>query len=65
MQMPYRTGVAGVVIVAACAVAALRRLRRAIRSNHRYRFTAWRWGRVVLLLVGVGLLLRQLVSIAV
>ncbi len=52
-HLPNRGGAVGAVIVAAAVVAALGRLRRALCRNHRYYFTMWRWGRlVVALLVG-------------
>src|SRR4051794_4557952 len=49
--LPAHGGIAGVFIVAFCTVAAVHRLRRALRANHRYHFTTWRWGRIVLALL--------------
>jgi hypothetical protein len=37
---------------------ALGRCRRSLWVNHRYRFTTWRWGRVVALLLVVGSALK-------
>ena len=50
-------GVAGPVLMAAAIVLSVARLRRAIWLNHRYRFTTWRWGGIVLGLMMVGAVL--------
>ncbi|WP_428424391.1 hypothetical protein [Methylibium sp.] len=52
---PTPVGVAGPFVAATAVLCTLGRLRRALWANHRYRFTTWRWGRIVagLLLLGV------------
>jgi hypothetical protein len=54
----HHTGLVGQVVVALAVVAALTRLRRALWANHRYRFTTWRWGRALALLLALGVLLK-------
>ena len=39
------------------------RLHRALWFNHRYRFTTWRWGRVVVVLLLIGAVLKIAVSV--
>jgi hypothetical protein len=50
------------MIVALAVVSAFGRLRRAAWQNHRYHFTTWRWGRVAVsfLLLGLALKLAML-----
>jgi hypothetical protein len=48
----------GQLVMACAVISSLRRLHRALWLNHRYRFTTWRWGRVVMALLLVGLLLK-------
>jgi hypothetical protein len=57
-------GVATHVVLAGCMVAALRRVHRALARNHRYHFTAWRWGRwlAMALCFGFALKLTAVVS---
>jgi len=64
MLAPARTGVVGPVVVALCLAAAVLRLHRAVGLNHRYRFTTWRWGRWVLLLLLVGYALKLAILLA-
>ena len=49
--LPSHGGIAGALLVAFCTVAAVHRLRLALRANHRYYFTTWRWGRIGLTLL--------------
>lgn len=53
-------GVFGLVLIAAVFLLSIARLRRAIWLNHRYRFSTWRWGGVVLGLLMVGAVLKML-----
>ena len=46
------------VVIACAFIVALQRIRTALWSNHRYRFTTWRVGRVIALLLMVGLVLK-------
>jgi hypothetical protein len=54
----HHTGLVGQVVVALAVGAALTRLRRALWANHRYRFTTWRCGRALALLLALGVLLK-------
>lgn len=54
-------GVVGPLFVAVALLVATRRVYRAIFVNHRYRFTTWRWGRVVGALLIVGGVLKILI----
>lgn len=51
-------GIFGSVLLAAALLLSVVRLRRAVWLNHRYRFTTWRWGGVVLGLLMMGFALR-------
>jgi hypothetical protein len=54
-HVPKPVGLVGPFVMAVALLCALGRVHRALWENHRYRFTTWRWGRVVaaLLLTGV------------
>ena len=56
-SVPADLGVAGALASAWVVAAAVRRAWVAIRCNHRYQFTTWRWARVLgwLLLIGIVL----------
>lgn len=51
-------GVVGPVFIALALLSLCFRLHRAVLNNGRYWFTTWRWGRFVLLLWVVGVVLR-------
>ena len=51
MNVRDRGGLVGALVVAVASIAAIRRLARAVWGNHRYYFTVWRWGRIVLCLL--------------
>lgn len=51
-------GIVGAALVAWGAVAACSRVRSALWVNHRYRFTTWRWGRVVGMLMALAIALK-------
>lgn len=57
-QVPQPTGLVGPFFTVVTAWLALRRLHRAIWSNHRYWFTTWRWGKVAAAMLLLGALLR-------
>ena len=63
-QAPLETGVVGEVIVAAAVFVAGLRSVTALSQNQRYRFTTWRWGRLALVLIAVGLLLKMAVGLS-
>lgn len=53
-------GIFGSVLIAAALLLSVVRLRRAVWLNHRYRFTTWRWGGVVVFLMIVGAVLKMI-----
>ena len=57
---PVELGVVGALANACAVVAAVRRLRVAVRHNHRYHFTTWRWAKAMAWLLFVGLVLKLL-----
>ena len=61
VEAPVSLGIVGPVLIGAAAVLAVERLRRALLHNGRYRFTAVRWGRILvaLLLIGLAVKLAQ------
>ena len=60
--VPFRTGVVGTLVIALALVFALGRLRTALFSNQRYRFTTWRWGRPLVALVLFGELFKVVLT---
>lgn len=58
LAVPAHTGSVGSAVVAIAAFAALSRVGRALLENERYRFTTWRWGRPMVAVLFIGLLLR-------
>ena len=61
---PLAHGLAAHVVLGWCTVVALCRAHRALARNHRYHFTAWRWGRwlAMALCFGFALKLTAVVS---
>jgi len=57
-QASMARGIIGPMVIALLVLAAMGRLRRALWINHRYRFTTWRWGRVVMVLLVAGVVLK-------
>lgn len=57
-QVPGQGGLVLAFVMALLVVSAARRLFTALLVNHRYRFTTWRWGRVLAWMVAVGALLK-------
>lgn len=60
LHTPAPVGVFGRVLVAFILLCAIHRLHRALWMNHRYRFTTWRWGKLVAVLMLTGWLLKTL-----
>jgi hypothetical protein len=58
LSTPVSAGVVGQVVVALAAWAGLNRLYLAIWVNHRYWFTTWRWGRVLLAIILMGWVMK-------
>ena len=57
-RMPVDTGVVGQVVMALCALSALRRCGRALWQNERYRFTTLRVGVALFGMLVFGTVLR-------
>lgn len=60
VQQPM--GVLKPMAVAVVLLAAMQRLSTALLRNHRYRFTTWRWARLLAALLVVGWCLKLMVS---
>lgn len=58
MQLPQPAGIVGPMVIALAVLSAVGRAHRAVWQNHRYHFTTWRWGRVVIGLLLLGLVLK-------
>lgn len=58
MQFPQPAGIVGPTVIALAALSAVGRVHRAAWQNHRYHFTTWRWGRILVGLVLIGLVLK-------
>ncbi|UUX95363.1 hypothetical protein [Aquabacterium sp. J223] len=61
LHAPWSTGLGGPVAVALLSTSVLQRLHRAVWLNERYAFTFWRWGRPLLILLVIGMLLKATV----
>jgi hypothetical protein len=61
-HVPAQTGLAGVVLATLAVIGGLHRLRVALWQNHRYRFTTWRWGRLLLALLLFGLAMKHVLT---
>ena len=57
-HVPKLVGLVGPFVMAVALLCALGRLRRALWENHRYRFTTWRWGRIVVALLVIGAVMK-------
>ncbi len=55
---PKPVGLIGPFVAAVALLCALERLHRALWVNHRYWFTTWRWGRVAVALLLIGVVLK-------
>jgi hypothetical protein len=55
---PKPVGLIGPFVAAVAMLCALGRLHRALWVNHRYWFTTWRWGRIAVALLLMGLVLK-------
>lgn len=55
---PVATQAVGALTVTLCCLVAFVRLRRAVFSNERYRFTTWRWGKLLAALMAIGILMK-------
>jgi hypothetical protein len=57
-QLPQPVGIVGPMVIALAVLSALGRVHRAALENHRYHFTTWRWGRVAVSVMLVGLVMK-------
>lgn len=55
---PKPVGLVGPFVAAVALLFAMGRLHRALWINHRYRFTTWRWGRIVAVLLLMGMVMK-------
>ncbi len=55
---PKPVGLVGPFVAVVALLCGLGRLHRALWVNHRYRFTTWRWGRIAVALLLMGLVLN-------
>ena len=55
---PKPVGIVGPFVAAVALLCALGRLHRALWVNHRYRFTTWRWGRIVAAMLLMGMVMK-------
>jgi len=57
-QVPEPVGVVGPFFTAVAVLSALGRLHRAVWVNHRYWFTTWRWAKIFIAMVVLGMVLK-------
>lgn len=62
MQLPQPAGIVGPTVIALAALSAVGRVHRAAWQNHRYHFTTLRWGRILVGLVLIGLVLKAVMQ---
>lgn len=58
--VPVRTGLVGAVLATLAVIVGLHRLRVALWHNHKYRFTTWRWGRLLFALLVFGVTMKHI-----
>ena len=61
-HLPQPAGIVGPMVIALAVLSAISRAHRAVWLNHRYRFTIWRWGRIVAALLLIGLAMKVALS---
>ena len=59
---PRPVGIVVPVITAVAVLCAVQRLHQAWWLNHRYQFTTWTWGRIAIVLLLVGMILRLMLA---
>jgi len=57
-QVDTPVGVVGPAIIFVALLCLVERIHRAVWANHRYWFTAWRWGRIAMALLVFGMVLK-------
>ena len=60
---PAPVGLVGPFLSAVALLCGLGRLHRALWVNHQYRFTTWRWGRVLAALMLLGLVMKAMLVV--
>jgi peptidoglycan/LPS O-acetylase OafA/YrhL len=63
MRLPHRGSALGMMVVVICVLAALSRLHTAAFENHHYRFTTWRWAKLVGGLMLVGAVMKVMLAL--
>jgi hypothetical protein len=58
LHLPMRAGIVPAAVVAVSALAAVRRIHRAVWSNPRYAFTTWRFASWIAVLLVLGGMLK-------
>lgn len=56
--LPQPVGIVGPMVVALAVLSSIGRVYRATWRNHRYHFTTWRWGRILLGLLLLGAVIK-------
>jgi hypothetical protein len=51
-------GIVGPMVFAFALLFSVERVHRAVWVNHRYWFTTWRWGRIAIALMVIGMVLK-------
>ena len=57
-QIDAPVGIVGPMVVAFALLFSVERVHRAVWVNHRYWFTTWRWGRIAIALMVIGMVLK-------
>lgn len=57
-HLPVPVGLVGPFVISVAALSALARTHQAVWWNHRYRFTTWRWGKVLGTLLLTGFVMK-------
>ena len=61
-RAPMSMGIVGKMVIACATLCAVRRLQQALLRTERFRFTTWRWGRVLAVLLLLGLMTKLMVT---
>ena len=61
-HVPGQAGLVGPFVTALAVLLGLGRLHRALWVNHRYRFTTWRWGKVLGAMLLIGAVMKLSMS---
>jgi hypothetical protein len=57
-QIDASVGIVGPMVAAIALLFSAERIYRALWVNHRYWFTTWRWGRIGIALIVIGMVLK-------